>query len=41
MKPPKNFTEIPPAKIAVEETINIDDLRFWENRRWLRSYADF
>ena len=40
MKPPKSYTEIPPAQIAIEENIDLDSYRFWENRRWLKSYAD-
>ena len=35
MMPPKNVSEIPPTKIAVEEAINLNDRRFFENRRWL------
>lgn len=35
MNPPENITEIPPTKIAVEVDIDIESLRFWENRRWL------
>lgn len=41
MNPPLNFTEIPPTKVAFEENLDLDGLRFWENRRWLRSYSDF
>lgn len=35
MNPPGNITEIPPTKIAVEANIDVESLRFWENRRWL------
>ena len=30
---PDNFNDIPPTKIAVEETFNVEEYRFYENRR--------
>ena len=32
MKPPANFTEIPTAKIAVEEDFNVEKHRYSETR---------
>lgn len=32
MRMPENITEIPPTKIAVEEKLNVEDYRFFENR---------
>ena len=32
MKPPANFTEIPPTKLAVEEDFNVEQHRFYETR---------
>ena len=43
MQPPDNITQIPPTKIALEEVIDIEELRYEEderNYRNLRSYKD-
>ena len=33
MRHPENFTDISPTKIAVEEAFNVEEYRFYENRR--------
>ena len=33
MRLSKNFEEIPPTKIAVEEVLNVEEYRFYENRQ--------
>ena len=33
MRPPRNYTVIPPSKIAVEEELDIEKLRFYEKNR--------
>ena len=41
MKPPKNITEIPPTKIAVEEGMSLEEYRFYEERRGLQPSDTF
>ena len=33
MRPPENFTDISPTKIAVEEAFNLEEYRIYENQR--------
>ena len=40
MRPPETIDTIPPTKIAVEAHINIEEIRFWENSRSLKSIGD-
>ena len=35
MRPPQNFSDIPPTKIAVEEGVDLEKFRFYEHRRKL------
>ena len=31
MEPPEDFDRIPPTKIAVEPSIDLDEIRFWQD----------
>ena len=41
MAAPEDYTLIPPAKVAVEASLEHNDLRFWQKRRDLADYTNF